>query len=161
MKAADQREGLQLLRAPVSGTVQEITVTNIGEVPEIGKPLVTIVPDGEPLVVEALLLNQDVGFVRKGMHAIVKLEAYPFTRYGVLSATVEHVSPDATVDEKRGLVFPVRLTLDSQQLFVDGKLAPLSPGMALQAEIVTGLRRVIEYLWSPIVKTLSQAGKEK
>ena len=161
VKAADQRKGLQLLKSPVSGTVQEITVTNIGEVPEIGKPLITIVPDGEPLVVEALLLNQDAGFVRKGMPAIIKLDAYPFTRYGVLHARVEHVSPDATVDQKRGLVFPVRLTLDTNRLIVDGKPAALSPGMSLQAEIVTGSRRVIEYIWSPVAKTLRQAGRER
>ena len=161
VREADQKRGLHRLIAPVSGIVQEVSVTNIGEVPEVARPLVTIVPDGEPLIVEALLLNRDSGTVRKGMDAIVKIEAYPFTRYGVLRAKVIHVSPDATVDQQRGLVFPVRLSLISKELLVDGRRAHLSTGMALSAEVRTGTRRVIEYLWSPLSKTVREAGREK
>ena len=160
VREADQKQGLHILTAPVSGTVQEVTVTNIGEVPEVGKPLITIVPDGEPLVVEALLLNRDAGFIRPGMKAVIKLEAYPFTRYGVLHALVERVSPDSTVDQKRGLVFPVRLKITGSSLKVPGSKA-LSPGMSASAEIVTGTRTVIEYLWSPIAKSLNEAGRER
>jgi hemolysin D len=161
VREADQRMGLQALRAPVSGTVQELTVTNIGEVPEVGKPLVTIVPDGEPLVVEALLLNRDAGFVRAGMIAAVKLEAYPFTRYGTLQARVERVSPDATVDQRRGLVFPVRLTVIGNGILIEGKRVGLSPGRQANAEIVTGTRRVIEFLLSPIARAAHEAGRER
>jgi hemolysin D len=161
VQEANQRRGLHLLRAPVSGTIQEITVTNIGEVPEVGKPLITIVPDGEPLVVEALLLNRDAGFVRPGMKAVIKLEAYPFTRYGVLHAKVLRVSPDATVDQQRGLVFPVRLSITANAVRVDGGGRILSPGMGATAEIVTGSRRVIEYLWSPLARSFSEAGREQ
>jgi len=161
VREADQRTGMQVLRSPVSGTVQEIMVTNIGEVPEVGKPLITIVPDGEPLVVEALLLNQDAGFVHKGMSAVVKLEAYPFTRYGVLHGVVDRVSPDATVDQKRGLVFPVRLILNNSRLIIDGRPATLSPGMVASTEIITGSRRVIEFLWSPLAKAVQEAGRER
>jgi hemolysin D len=160
VREADQKRGLHVLTAPVSGTVQELTVTNIGEVPEVGKPLVTIVPDGEPLVVEALLLNRDAGFVRPGMKAVIKLEAYPFTRYGVLHALVERVSPDSTVDQKRGLVFPVRLKITGSSLNAPGGSKALSPGMTASAEIVTGTRSVIEYLWSPIARSLNEAGRE-
>lgn len=161
VREADQKRGLHVLTAPVSGTVQEVTVTNIGEVPEVGKPLVTIVPDGEPLVVEALLLNRDAGFVRPGMKAVIKLEAYPFTRYGVLHAMVERVSPDSTVDQKRGLVFPVRLRITGSALTAHRGSKELSPGMASSAEIVTGNRTVIEYLWSPVARSLSEAGRER
>lgn len=161
VREANQKRGLHRLVAPVSGTVQEITVTNIGEVPEVGKPLVTIVPDDEPLVVEALLLNRDAGGIRAGMPAAVKLEAYPFTRYGVLQGQVERISPDATVDEHRGLVFPVRVRLLSRKLMVDGHQAIISPGMSVTAEIVTGKRRVIDFLWSPLQRSLREAGREK
>ncbi len=161
VKKADQRQGLQRLAAPVSGVVQEVTLTNIGEAPEVGKPLVTIVPDGEPLVVEALLLNRDAGFVRAGQRAVVKLDAYPFTRYGTLEGVVERVSPDSTVDQQRGLVFPVRVQLTHSRLIVDGRQASLSPGMSAQVEVVTGRRRVIDYLWSPVAKAVSEAGRER
>lgn len=161
VREANQKRGLQRLTAPVSGIVQEVTVTNIGEVPEVGKPLITIVPDGEPLVVEALLLNRDAGFVRVGMDAAIKLEAYPFTRYGTLRASVVRVSPDATVDQQRGLVFPIRLRLRETRLDVEGRRALLSPGMAVSAEVVTGQRRLIEYLWSPISRSVHEAARER
>lgn len=161
VREANRKRGLQRLTAPVSGIVQEITVTSIGEVPEVGKPLITIVPDDEPLVVEALLLNRDAGGVRAGMSAAVKLEAYPFTRYGVLPGSVQRISPDATVDEHRGLVFPVRVSLLRRSLMVDGRSATISPGMAVTAEIVTGRRRVIDFLWSPLQRSVSEAGRER
>lgn len=161
VREADQKRGLHSLVAPVSGIVQEVTITNIGEVPEIGKPLVTIVPDHEPLVVEALLLNKDAGFVRVGMDAAVKIEAYPFTRYGVLHGRVERVSPDSIVDQQRGLVFPVRVALRGTAFKVDGRPAVLSPGMTASAEIKTGRRRIIDYLWSPVAKTVREAGRER
>ena len=63
--------------------------------------------------------------------------------------------------QQRGLVFPVRLRLVSNQLLVDGRTAPLSPGMMASAEIVTGTRRVIEYLWSPVARSLREAGRER
>ena len=128
---------------------------------ETGKPIVTIVPDGEALVVEALVLNKDAGFVQLGDRAVIKLEAYPFTRYGTLSGEVVQVSPDAIVDEKRGLVFPVRVKLSNSQLTVDGRKALLSAGMSASVEIVTGQRRVIDFLWSPVAKTMAEAGRER
>lgn len=161
VREANQKRGLQRLIAPISGVVQEITVTSTGEVPEVGKPLITIVPDDEPLVAEALLLNRDAGGVRAGMPAAVKLEAFPFTRYGVLGARVERVSPDATVDQQRGLVFPVRVRLLDRTLMVDGKPAAISPGMAVTVEIVTGRRRIIDFLWSPLQRSVSEAGRER
>ena len=161
VKKAAERRGRQTLVSPVSGTIQQVTVTTVGEAPEVGKPLVTIVADGEPLVVEALLLNRDAGFVRAGQKAAIKLDAYPFTRYGVLSGQVEHVSPDSTVDQQRGLVFPMRLRLAQKSIMVDGKLATLTAGMSVTAEVVTGRRRVIDYLWSPVAKAVGEAGRER
>jgi len=161
VRKADQRQALQQLTAPVSGVVQEVSVTTLGEVAEQGKPLITIIPDGEELVVEALVLNKDVGFVRAGQQVVIKLEAYPFTRYGSLKGVLERISPDAIVDERRGLVFPTRVRLLQKQLKVEGRPALLSSGMGVSVEIVTGRRRVIEYLWSPISRSVSEAGRER
>lgn len=160
VRKAQQRSGLQSLRAPVSGTVQEVAVTTLGQVVEAGKPLVTVVPDGEPLVVEVLMLDRDVGAVKPGDPVVVKLEAYPFTRFGTLTGRVSHVSPDSIVDDKRGLVFPARVTLDVVQRG-KARALRLSPGMSAIGEIITGHRRVIEYLWSPIAKATSEAGRER
>lgn len=156
VRKADQRQTLQTLTAPVSGRVQEVAVTTIGETAEAGKALVTIVPDGEDLVVEALVLNKDVGILRPGAAVAVKLEAYPFTRHGTLPGVLEYVSPDSIVDERRGLVFPARIRLTGKS-----SAMRLSPGMSAVAEIVTGRRRVIEYLFSPVAKAVSEAGRER
>jgi hemolysin D len=136
-------------------------VTTLGEVVESGKPIVTLVPDGEELVVEALVLNKDMGFVKRGDSVVIKLEAYPFTRYGTLEGLVTEISPDAIVDEKRGLVFPARIEVTKKHLRVAKDRLSLSSGMSVSAEIVTGKRRVISYLWSPVAKTMSEAGRER
>ena len=159
-KADDKKAHMRLV-APVSGTIQEVTVTTIGQTPEVGKPLVTMVADGEELVAEGLLLNRDAGFVHEGENVTIKLDAYPFTRYGILQGVVEHVSPDATVDEHRGLVFPIRVKLAGRFLRVDGRPAALSAGMSTTLEVVTGKRRVIGYFWSPLVKGFREAARER
>ena len=157
-REANQERRLQRLTAPVSGTVQEITVTNIGEVTEVRKPLLAIVPDGEPLMVGALLLNRNAGGIRPGMNAAVKLETHPFTHYGVLDARMERVSPNATVDQhdqQRGLEFPGRLALSSMA-------SPrVTPGMFATVEIVTGSRSVAESISSPVSRSLHEAGRER
>ncbi|MDP3749266.1 MAG: HlyD family type I secretion periplasmic adaptor subunit [Phenylobacterium sp.] len=159
VRKTDQRQALQTLTAPVSGVVQEVSVTTLGEVAEVGQTLITIVPDGERLVLEALVLNKDIGTLQAGAQVAVKLEAYPFTRHGTLKGVLEQVSPDAIVDEKRGLVFPARIRLTGADA-TSRRAMRLSPGMAATAEIVTGRRRVIDYLWSPIAKTVTEAGRE-
>lgn len=160
VRKAEQRQALQTLSAPVSGTVQEVAVTTLGQIAESGKALVTLVPDGEELVTEVLILNKDIGAVRAGDRAVVKLEAFPFTRYGTLEGVVERISPDSIVDERRGLVFPATVRLAARQPDTARRLR-LSPGMAATAEIVTGRRRVIEYLWSPVAKAAREAGRER
>ncbi|MBX9803516.1 MAG: HlyD family type I secretion periplasmic adaptor subunit [Caulobacteraceae bacterium] len=159
---ADQRQALQRLSAPVSGIINEVSVTTLGEVAEAGQTLITLVPDGEDLIVEALILNRDVGVARVGSRVVVKLEAYPFTRYGSLSGIIEQVSPDATVDEQRGLVFPARIRLTSMRLRGSvGEDVILKPGMSATVEIVTGRRRVIDFILSPISRAVSTAGRER
>jgi hemolysin D len=71
------------------------------------------------------------------------------------------VSADAVVDERRGLVFPARVKLDASALMVNGRSAPLTPGMSTVVEIVTGERPVIDYLWSPVARAMSEAGRER
>lgn len=161
LEKAQQRSDRTRLVSPISGIVQEVTVTTIGQSPDIGKPLVTLVADGDELVAEGLLLNRDAGFVRAGQPVIIKLEAYPFTRYGTIQGVVEHVSPDATVDEKRGLVFPIRVRLNQGTLKGGGQKMRISAGMATTLEVVIGRRTVIDYILSPLLKSVNEAAREK
>jgi hemolysin D len=173
-KATRRREFLQL-RAPVRGTVQQLVLATIGGVVQPAQPLMTIVPEGADIEVEAHVLNKDIGFVREGQPVRVKLEAFPFTDYGLVSGVVESISRDAIDlsqtgapqhDEKGrpvqpGLVYAARIRLLETSIRVDDRDHRLGPGLAVQAEIKTGERRIIQYLLSPITQAFDEAGRER
>lgn len=158
---ARRRDTLMQLRAPVDGTVQQLVVHTVGGVVTPAQPLLAVVPSDESLEVEATVLNKDIGFVRPGQQVTVKVESFPYTRFGYLTGTVETVSHDAAQDEKLGLVFPARVRLGRSTLNVDGVEVRVTPGMALSVEIGTGKRRVIDYLLSPLVRHGSEALRER
>jgi hemolysin D len=156
-----QRDKFMQLRAPVDGTVQQLAVHTNGGVVTPAQPLLAVVPSREALEVEATVLNKDIGFVRPGQIATVKIESFPYTRYGYLTGTVESVSHDAAQDEQLGLVFPARVRLHGSSFLIDGVRVNLTPGMALSVEIKTGKRRVIDYLLSPLRQHASEALRER
>lgn len=158
---AAQRERLSMLTAPVSGTVQQLAVHTPGGVVTEAQTLMVIVPGEPDVTAEVALENRDMGFVRPGQHAAIKLETFPFTRYGTVNATVQRVSADAVTDEKRGAFFPATLVLHASRIDVDGQAVRLSPGMNLTAEIKTGERRVIEFLLSPVLKAGRESLRER
>jgi hemolysin D len=158
---ATQRENLTVLRAPVAGVVQQLAIHTTGGVVTEAQALMIIVPDGAQVTAEVTLENKDIGFVNVGNEAAIKLETFPYTRYGTVAAQVDRVTADAVNDEKRGAIFPVTLALKTKQIDVDGKMIQLVPGMNLTAEIKTGQRRVIEYLLSPIQKAGSESLRER
>lgn len=157
----EQRNQLMQLRAPVDGTVQQLVIHTVGGVVTPAQALMAIVPSEESLEVEATVLNKDIGFVRPGQRATVKVESFPYTRYGYLEGIVETVSHDAAQDENLGLVFPARVKLANPSLVIDGVKVVLSPGMSLSVEIKTGKRRVIDYLFSPLQQHGSEALRER
>lgn len=158
---ATQREKLTTLPAPVAGTVQQLAVHTAGGVVTEAQTLMVIVPGEPDVTAEVATENKDVGFVRAGQEAEIKLETFPFTRYGTVAATVKRVSADAVTDEKRGAYFPATLALHARDIDVDGQRVRLSPGMNLTAEIKTGERRVIEFLLSPVVKAGRESLRER
>ncbi|KLD78354.1 HlyD family type I secretion periplasmic adaptor subunit [Xanthomonas hyacinthi] len=157
----EQRDRLMQLRAPVDGTVQQLAMHTVGGVVTPAQALLAVVPSEEALEVEATVLNKDIGFVRPGQRATVKVESFPYTRYGYLEGTVQSVSHDAAQDEKMGLVFPTRVKLSDPTLMIDGVKVALTPGMNLSIEIKTGRRRVIDYLLSPLHQHGHEALRER
>ncbi|WP_447731076.1 HlyD family type I secretion periplasmic adaptor subunit [Pseudoxanthomonas suwonensis] len=157
----EQRNQLMQLRAPVDGTVQQLSVHTVGGVVTPAQALMAIVPSKESLEVEATVLNKDIGFVRPGQRATVKIESFPYTRYGYLEGVVETVSHDAAQDEQMGLVFPARVKLQDASLMIDGVRVAVTPGMSLSVEIKTGKRRVIDYLLSPLRQHTHEAMRER
>src|SRR5690606_36487594 len=101
-----QRDELMQLRAPVDGTVQQLAIHTVGGVVTPAQALMAVVPNQESLEVEATVLNKDIGFVRPGQPVTLKVESFPYTRYGYLEGIVETVSHDAAQDEQLGLVYP-------------------------------------------------------
>lgn len=158
---AEQRRRLTQLTAPVAGTVQQVAVHTEGGVVTPAQPLMVIVPRDAEVTAEVTLDNKDIGFVRAGQPAEVKLETFAYTRYGTVPATVRNVTADAVTDEKRGAVFAVTLALGHESIDIDGRAVRLAPGMNLTAEIKTGRRRVIEYLLSPVQRHATESLKER
>jgi hemolysin D len=161
VKKANDKASLTILTSPIDGTVARLSVHTLGAVVKPADALLVIVPKGEELIVEAMVLNKDIGFVTEGQPVEVKLEAFPFTRYGIVKGTVETVSRDAVEDEKQGLVFPAQVKLSQDFLDIGNTRFNLAPGLAATAEIKTDQRRIIEFLLSPLSKRLQEAGRER
>lgn len=158
---ASQRERLTQLTAPVAGTIQQLAVHSVGGVVTPAQPLMIVVPDSARVTAEISIANLDIGFVNAGQQAEVKLETFPYTKYGTVKARVDMVTADAVTDEKKGSYYPATLTLVAKDMNIDGKRIPISPGMNITAEIKTGQRRVIEYLLSPIQKAGNESLRER
>jgi hemolysin D len=157
----EQRTRLTQMTAPVAGTVQQVAVHTEGGVVTEAQVLMIIVPKDAQVTAEVVIDNKDIGFVNAGQVAAIKLETFPFTRYGTVEAKVSSVTADAVNDEKRGAIFPATLALNQNSIVVDGKRIHLSPGMNVTAEIKTGKRRVIDYLLSPVQTAVSESMGER
>ncbi|MDD2669910.1 HlyD family type I secretion periplasmic adaptor subunit [Zoogloea sp.] len=158
---ADTRGRLMQLTAPVDGTVQQLAIHTQGGVVTPAQPLMVIVPKDNPLEVEAFIENKDIGFVKGGQDAEVKVETFQYTKYGTIHAGVTSVSHDAINDEKRGLIYSARVKMERASMSVDGTQVQLSPGMAVTVEIKTGKRRVIEYFLSPLLQATRESLRER
>ncbi|WP_085315366.1 HlyD family type I secretion periplasmic adaptor subunit [Derxia lacustris] len=152
---------LLTLRSPVDGTVQQLAVHTLGSAVQAAAPLMQIVPAGGPVEIEAFIENKDMGFVRAGQPVAVKVETFQYTKYGTVSGRVSQLSEDAIQDEKRGLVYSVKVALDRAVLEVDGRPTPITPGMAVSVEIRTGDRRVIDYVLDPLLRHAHEAANER
>lgn len=158
---ASQKNRFERLRAPVDGTIQQLEIHTIGGVVEAAKPLMVLVPANDGIEVEARVLNKDVGFVHLGQEAAVKLEAFPFTRYGTVPGRVRSISRDAVQDKELGLVYVATVTLERTYMDADGHRVALSPGLVATVDIRTGTRRIISYLLSPLQTSIAQAARER
>ena len=156
-----QRQRLTQLSAPVAGTVQQVAINTEGGVVTPAQVLMVVVPRDAEVTAEVVIDNKDIGFVRPGQAVEVKLETFPFTRYGTVPARVKHMAADAVADDKRGAIFPATLTLAASAIDINGQRVSLAPGMSLSAEIKTGRRRVADYLLSPIRQAANESLRER
>ncbi|EYU16357.1 HlyD family type I secretion periplasmic adaptor subunit [Photorhabdus aegyptia] len=158
---AQVREQLEVIRSPVTGTVQQLSVHTLGAVLQPAQNLMVIVPDDNVQLAEVQILNKDAGFVHPGQQVTIKVDAFPYTRYGTIDGELLSISRDSTTDEQLGLVFPAQISLKSNNIVIDNTRVDITPGMSIVAEIKTDQRRVIDYLLSPIREYQSEALREK
>lgn len=154
-------EGLSLIRAPENGVIQEMEIHTLGGVVTPAQTLMKLAPENAELQVEATLLNKDIGFVEIGQKASIKIDSFPYTKYGFINGKILFISKDALIDEELGPVYQMRLTMEKDAINVHGKDVKLSPGMTVVAEIKTGKRRVIEYILAPFIKYKSESMRER
>ncbi|ELW9447509.1 HlyD family type I secretion periplasmic adaptor subunit [Burkholderia cenocepacia] len=157
---AHTRRALLSLTSPVSGTVQQLATHTLGGVVTTAQALMEIVPD-DAVEVEATVENKDVGFLKIGQRTAVKVDAFPYTRYGMLEGTVVDLSNDAVQDKKLGLAFTVRIRLKSNRMRIDDRWIALTPGMSVKAEIKTGKQTVAQYLLGPLVEGAQESMHER
>jgi hemolysin D len=182
-KAQAQLDHLTL-KAPIAGRVQSSIITNVGQVVASGQEIMRIVPEDSGLEIQAYVRNRDIGFVTLGQEAVVKVESFPFTRYGTIKAHVTRIAKDAIPEpdadaiegdptrvskaagfaggeRTQNLVFPIVLHPDAETIAVDGAAEALTSGMAVTVELKTGARRMLEYVFSPLVEVASKAMRER
>lgn len=166
------------LRAPQSGIVKDLSTHTVGTVVSAGTVLLSLVPEHEALMAEITIHNEDVGFVQVHQPVQVKLAAYPFQKYGMLRGVVSQVWPDATESDGRtsernpgkanesandahGHGYRALINLDSQSLKRGPTELRLIAGMEVIAEIDEGRRTLLQYLLSPVQKTLQESAHER
>ena len=151
----------QRLMAPVSGTVHRMAVHTVGGVIKPAEPLMYIVPDSAGLEVEAWIKNRDIGFIEEGQTARVKIDTFPFTRYGTVEGVVEDLSQDAVADNENGLMYRARILIERSSIQAGRHLVKLVPGMTVTAEVKTGKRRLIEFLLTPLLRYRDEFARER
>ena len=180
LRQADRSVEELTLTAPVSGIVHALAVTTVGQAVKPGLQLLQIVPEDTSIRVNAYVLNTDIGFVRVGQPATIKVDSFPYTRYGTIQGRVTRIAPDAVpgrlalarqsndatpethgalsvtsaVQQTSDLVFPVEITPDRNWIAVGARNVPLLPGMSVAVEIETERQRAIAYVLYPLTRAL-------
>jgi adhesin transport system membrane fusion protein len=164
MKKFRDSQNRTVLRATEAGVVKSISVFSEGEVVMPGMTVAEIVPVGDKLVVEAHLPIQDIGYVRPGQLAVIKLASRDARRFGNIEGKVLHVSPDAVTQNMPGGVntfYKVLLETDTDHFSRKSNRYDLFPGMRVVVGIHIGKRSVMGYFLDPFVDALSGSMHER
>ncbi|WP_135075100.1 HlyD family type I secretion periplasmic adaptor subunit [Terasakiella sp. SH-1] len=158
---AKERARHQKLIAPVAGKVQELAIHTVGGVVTPAQELLSIVPADSGLEIEVKVLNKDIGFVHEDQEVEIKVDSFPFTKYGTIAGKLLSLSLDSVEDEQQGLVYPARISMAETQIHSGNKMVDLTPGMSVTVEIKTGKRKLIEYLLAPLQEYQDESLRER
>ena len=157
MRKMRSLDSYSILRAPVDGRVQQLSVFGIGTVVQPAQQIMVVVPEEDSLELEVFIENKDIGHIRVGQSVEVKLDSFPFTKFGVLEGTVSYVANQSIGQENGGMVFPARVRLAGSKTQSAEQPIHLVAGMSAIAEVKTSKRRAISFFLDPILKTASTA----
>jgi hemolysin D len=147
----------QVIRSPVDGVVDELKLHTVGAVVTPAEPVMSIIPSQAPLVISVAVDNKDIGFIRTGLNANLKVDAFEFQRYGALQGRVVRIAPNSHEDTAtHTLMYDVKIKPAELGRQVDGVPMTLSPGMAVSADITIGQRRILDFFLNPLVKHLRE-----
>ena len=150
------RNEKQRILSPADGYVANLFVHTVGGVVTPAQKLMIVVPDGAPLIIKAMVLNKDIGFIKDKMPVMIKIDTFDFQKYGILKGFVRNVSRHSIEDERLGPVYEVFVLPFEKQLTVEGKKVMMSSGMSVTSEITVNKRRIIEFFIYPIIKYLDE-----
>ena len=147
-----------VVRAPVDGTIQVLTVKSIGEIVKPGDTIAKIVPQGVPLFAEVQIRPDDIGHVTVGNSVELRVTAFDPSIYGKLHGQIESISPTSFQRENGDYYFKASVLLAEKKLQSNSAVAP---GMVVSAEIVTGAKSFLRYILKPVIKVLGPAFSER
>ncbi|MEM7468376.1 MAG: HlyD family type I secretion periplasmic adaptor subunit [Pseudomonadota bacterium] len=161
IRGLEDRVTRLVVTSPISGLIQNLTLSSAGQVISPGGLVSEIVPLNEDLFVDAEVSTGDIGHVAVGDAVNVKLDAYNFARHGAIDGEVESISPTTYVEENKSPYYKTRIRLASQHLGPDPDRFRLIPGMTVQADINTGSKTLFQYLMKPLYTALDESFRER
>jgi membrane fusion protein, adhesin transport system len=152
--------------SPVDGIVRNVRISTPGGVARSGDEIMQIVPVDDELIIEAKVKPKDIAFIKLGLPAKIKLDAYDYTIYGTLSGTVTYISADTLNDDTHPAneqpFYRVQVKTNGDDLVrAGGHRIAVQPGMTATVEIKTGSNTVLKYLTKPITKTVTESMGER
>jgi hemolysin D len=164
LNKANRMQDFTQMTAPVDGIVQEVADRSVGSVLREAETLVTLVPDNADLYVEASVPSRDIGYLKLGDSVRVKLESYPFQRFGTISGVLAVISPDSQPlkegDDKSQVIYRVQVKLDDKAAALLARSIHLKPGLVASAEIKTGGETIANYILHPIIRIGDESLRE-
>lgn len=161
VKTLEDKVNRLTIRSPVDGIVKNLSGASVGAVVEPGETVASVTPSHERLVVEARLSPRDIGYIKVGQKAQIKLSAYDFTRFGWVTGKLEFISPNTFAAENGERYYKARIRLDQATVGKAGETRPILPGMVASTEIVTGQKTILQYLVKPLRAAMSGALQER
>ena len=164
IKKADEDARMATIVAPCDGRVYDLAVHTVGGIVTDAQPLMMVVPDDVELEFEVYADNKDIGFIKVGQEAEVKVETFNFQKFGIVKAEVTEISADSVADSRdpeKAAKFRMLLKPTNMNINIFGEKADLVPGMNVTAEIKIKEKRIIDFFLDPFRRYTHEALRER